>query len=334
MVFSAKGLRRAWVPVAVVTVLGLGACGSADPLHTWAAKVNGETISTADLMADVRATENNDQFQALLAQNQAQGDIGPAERGTSSADLTAGLLGQRIVTEVATREAARLGVKAGANSTELRDQTASRWGGDTVFNAFDKAFQTGQMESLAIQQALVEEIAPPDPTAEDVAKYLATHPKTLAAAASVCARHILVETKSEADEIKTELAAGGDFAQLATTKSTDTGSGAQGGDLGCSPPSTYVSEFADAVGAAPIGQVVGPVKTEFGYHLILVTERQPLSDTEAAALAESNIANANNAMLDKWFADAIERADVEINPRFGSWEKRDGVYTVVPPAAA
>lgn len=85
------------------------------------------------------------------------------------------------------------------------------------------------------------------------------------------AAHILVATKEEADAIKAELDGGADFAEVAKTKSTD-GSAANGGDLGWFNPSMMVKPFADAVVAAEIGTVVGPIETEFGWHLIRVSE--------------------------------------------------------------
>ncbi|WP_128514621.1 peptidylprolyl isomerase [Tabrizicola thermarum] len=86
------------------------------------------------------------------------------------------------------------------------------------------------------------------------------------------AAHILVETEEEAKAIKAELDAGADFAELAKAKSTDTGSGANGGNLGWFGLGMMVKPFEDAVVAAKVGEVTGPVQSEFGWHLILVKE--------------------------------------------------------------
>lgn len=86
------------------------------------------------------------------------------------------------------------------------------------------------------------------------------------------AAHILVATEDEATKLKEELAGGADFAELAKAKSTDTGSGANGGDLGWFGLGMMVKPFEDAVVGAKVGEVTGPVKTDFGYHLILVKE--------------------------------------------------------------
>ena len=86
------------------------------------------------------------------------------------------------------------------------------------------------------------------------------------------ARHILVPTKEACEALKAEIAAGADFADLAAAHSTCP-SGQEGGALGSFRPGQMVPEFDKVVFSAPIGEVQGPVKTQFGYHLIEVTSR-------------------------------------------------------------
>jgi peptidyl-prolyl cis-trans isomerase C len=86
------------------------------------------------------------------------------------------------------------------------------------------------------------------------------------------AAHILVDTAEAAEALKAEVAAGADFAELARQHSTDTGSGANGGDLGWFGLGVMVQPFEEAVVAATVGEVSGPVQTEFGWHLVLVRE--------------------------------------------------------------
>ena len=104
------------------------------------------------------------------------------------------------------------------------------------------------------------------------------------------AAHILVETEEKAKELKAQLDGGADFAELAKANSTDTGSGANGGDLGWFGLGMMVKPFEEAVVAAPVGKVTGPVKTDFGWHLILVSETrtaaQPTLDELRDELAQ------------------------------------------------
>lgn len=86
------------------------------------------------------------------------------------------------------------------------------------------------------------------------------------------AAHILVADEAKAKELLAQLEAGADFAELAKTNSTDTGSGAVGGDLGWFGLGMMVKPFEEAVVAAEVGKVAGPVQSDFGFHLILVKE--------------------------------------------------------------
>ena len=86
------------------------------------------------------------------------------------------------------------------------------------------------------------------------------------------ARHILVDTEASCLKIKDELAAGADFAVLAA-KHSNCPSGKQGGDLGQFEPGQMVPEFDQVVFNEKVGKVHGPVKTQFGYHLLEITSR-------------------------------------------------------------
>jgi len=86
------------------------------------------------------------------------------------------------------------------------------------------------------------------------------------------ARHILVDTEEQCEELKTQIAAGADFADIAKEHSSCP-SGRNGGDLGQFGPGQMVPEFDKVVFSADINTVQGPVQTQFGYHLLEVTSR-------------------------------------------------------------
>ena len=86
------------------------------------------------------------------------------------------------------------------------------------------------------------------------------------------ARHILVESEDACTELKTKIEGGADFAAMAKEHSSCP-SGKQGGDLGEFGPGQMVREFDDVVFRSEVGQVHGPVKTQFGFHLIEITNR-------------------------------------------------------------
>lgn len=90
--------------------------------------------------------------------------------------------------------------------------------------------------------------------------------------AKAAARHLLVETEAQCNEIKAQIEAGADFAEMAK-KHSNCPSGRDGGDLGEFGRGMMVPEFDKVVFTAPLKVVQGPVKTQFGYHLLEVTSR-------------------------------------------------------------
>ena len=90
--------------------------------------------------------------------------------------------------------------------------------------------------------------------------------------ATASARHILVKSQEECESIKKEIEEGADFAEMAK-KHSECPSGQRGGDLGEFSPGQMVKEFNDVVFNEDVGKVHGPVQTQFGYHLIEITNR-------------------------------------------------------------
>ncbi len=86
------------------------------------------------------------------------------------------------------------------------------------------------------------------------------------------ARHILVPTEKECLTLKLQIEGGTPFADIAK-KHSKCPSGSQGGDLGEFTQGQMVPEFDKVVFADAVGKVHGPVKTQFGYHLIEITKR-------------------------------------------------------------
>lgn len=86
------------------------------------------------------------------------------------------------------------------------------------------------------------------------------------------ARHILVDSEEKCLELKSQIEQGTDFGEVAQQHSSCP-SGKSGGDLGSFGPGMMVKEFDEVVFSADLNTVQGPVKTQFGYHLLEVTSR-------------------------------------------------------------
>ena len=142
------------------------------------------------------------------------------------------------------------------------------------------------------------------------------------------ARHILVETAEEADEIVALLADGADFATLAAERSTDPGSAAEGGLLGARERGVFVPEFDAAVWSARLDVVLDPVETQFGFHVIEVVDESSTSAGDLSAAERRQLAGAD---LDDVLGGAVRTAEVTVRSRIGVWDADAGV--VVAPQA-
>lgn len=151
--------------------------------------------------------------------------------------------------------------------------------------AFRRLFESS-LYSAKLQEALAEEV-----------------PLT---AEQVHARHILVATEEEANDVLARLEGGEDFAALAEELSEDTGSAEEGGDLGWFPRGLMVTEFEEAAFALEPGQTSDPVQTAYGYHIINVIER------DANRLLDESILEQKKASaLQDWLAEQRQSEAVE-----------------------
>jgi peptidyl-prolyl cis-trans isomerase C len=137
-----------------------------------------------------------------------------------------------------------------------------------------------------------------------------------------CARHILFnkDQKAKAEEVKSQLQNGADFAVLAKEFSQDPASAENGGDLGCLGKGETVPNFEEAVFNAQQGEIVGPVETEFGYHLVEVTDirqqsTQPLEEVEGQ-IREQLSADIRAEEFTSWVQKQKEQRDVKYLPGY------------------
>ncbi len=127
-----------------------------------------------------------------------------------------------------------------------------------------------------------------------------------------CVSHILVAEEQQAADILAELEAGADFNQLVQERSTDETSKANDGVLGCAAPDDFVDPaFVDAVKAAELNKATGPVQTQLGWHVLLVTEFV-VEDIEPAALAERQFQQSVDGR--------VTDSTIEINAKIGRWD--------------
>jgi len=123
----------------------------------------------------------------------------------------------------------------------------------------------------------------------------------------VHARHILVETEEEAQTVLARLEAGEDFVSLAKELSTDESTREDGGDLGWLPRGVMVPEFEEAAFALQPGETGDIVQTSFGYHIILVEERDPDRELELSFLERRRALALSEWLEEQRQSEAVER---------------------------
>jgi peptidyl-prolyl cis-trans isomerase C len=111
-------------------------------------------------------------------------------------------------------------------------------------------------------------------TDADLKKYYEAHKAELTTGGQLRASHILVKSEGEANKILEQLKKGGDFAKIAKEESIDKNSAVRGGDLGFFARGQMVPAFENAAASLKVGEIVGPVKTQFGYHIIKLTGKK------------------------------------------------------------
>jgi peptidyl-prolyl cis-trans isomerase C len=133
----------------------------------------------------------------------------------------------------------------------------------------------------------------------------------------ITASHILVKTEKEAKEILSELKKGKDFAEIAKHKSIDTVSARQGGNLGSFSRGTMVPEFEKAAFSLKVGEISPIVKSEFGYHIIKVTDRTKPHQLDFIQVKDSIRKNLDHEKTQKAISTLVDRlvkdAKIEIH---------------------
>lgn len=157
--------------------------------------------------------------------------------------------------------------------------------------------------TLLKQYALNKLLTSIEITDEEISAYFESHKALFQKPGMATASHILVSTKEEADSILDEINKGLDFKEAAT-KYSSCPSKAEGGSLGEFSPGQMVPEFDKAVFAMSPGEIVGPVQTQFGYHLIKLDSLSketaaPLDDVAAKVKEQCLLAKRQDLYLKK-----------------------------------
>ena len=216
--------------------------------------------------------------------------------------------------------------------TKLKEQVGdqARSSGQDVSNqeAYEQALKQNNIteeqlredirENLPVQKVQQRVAGDAEPSDEEIRNYYEKNKEAqFMTPEQRCVRHILFnkDQKEKAEEIEQQLKNGGDFAKLAKENSQDPGSAANGGDLGCLGTGETVPEFEQAAFGAKQGEIVGPIQTEFGYHLLEVTDIKPMearSLDEVESQIRSQLSTEQQSEeFSKWLEEQKKKRDVK-----------------------
>jgi peptidyl-prolyl cis-trans isomerase C len=220
---------------------------------------------------------------ALAACNSAK-DAAQAAKGPAAATVNGTAISQRTVDAIVTQGAASGRPDTPETRKAIIDQLAMQMvvAEEAVKKGLDKtpeiAEQIDAVKASVLANAYVRDFIKNSPVSDDMVKAEYERVKATVSGKELKASHILVDKESEAKDIIARLKRDpGSFAKLAKEKSKDPGSKENGGDLGWFDPSGMVPEFGAAASKLEKGKFTQePVKTQFGYHVILLEDVRPI----------------------------------------------------------
>ncbi|MBA3424340.1 MAG: peptidylprolyl isomerase [Rubrobacter sp.] len=330
-------VRKAWFVAGVLSIalLVLAGCDAAQTdanVESGAKKVavfRGGEITEAEVQEQVK----------LLAQQSGMGEVSPDSPQYDA--MLQQAMPQIVALEVAQAYAKEQGITVSEKEVDqeiekIKDQVAMQAPeGLGREEAFDQALKQNKLteeqlrqdirENLPLQKVQERVAGGAKPSDQDVQDYYKQNKGSqFTNPAQRCARHILFnkDQKEKAEEVKTQLQDGDEFGPLSKKYSQDPGSAEKGGDLGCQPkvdPSTgqppYVPAFNEAIWGADKGEILGPVETQFGLHLIEVTDVKeesvtPLPEVEGQ-IRQQLTSEKQSAAFQKWVEKEIEDRNVK-----------------------
>lgn len=322
--FSRPYLSFPSIAVLLLALL-LAACGAAATSDV-AATIGDTEITVADV---------DEAFDRRAEGSATASEIAADESGAVEENLKAGVLTNLIRTEILQLAAEDRDIEVtDAEIAEQRELLVEEAGGQEALDeviaeaSITDTELEGNLRDQVVQNEITSQLAD-DVTDADIKAAFEEDPQGQYGE-KLQVRHILTEKKAEAETALERIESGDEFAEVATDVSIDPGSAENGGDLGEVAKGQTVPEFEEAAFGAKEGEVVGPVKSDFGFHVIEVTGQAPaaeLADVESQIRTELEAASGGQAFND-YITEFVSSLGVEVDEQFGRWDEAS--VAVVP----
>ncbi len=312
---SPKLTARLVAPLALSAVVLLSGCGSSSGSSQ--AVISGKLAPTSasELEAELKMVTDIPSFlEGWKGATQKDANVGKKY----SPELVAYVLQNRYFNALIQEEAKARKVKpAEMTDTFKQNMAQATPGGETTLNAYPAKYRDDQLLTQRYIEAMLLAAGGGDPKT-----YFDKNPDKFTTA---CVKHILVASEPEATAALARITGGEAFDKVAAAVSTDPGSKESGGDLGCQPLSTYVAEFSAAASKATLNEVTKPVKSDFGYHLLLVSKRDVTKwGPEAETLAKQTVQQAGLEDVKAGLLARAKAAETVVNPKYAVFNSETG----------
>jgi len=300
--------------------VAFAACGDSDITARAAATVNGQKITVDEVDRELAKFEKSGQFEQLTAEEDADKIRRQFEQGYLSQ-----IVRRRIMRPLAEERGLEV---TQAEVDEAIEAIKADFPSEKEFeDALDQQGVSSDQLPELVRDQLTEEalredvVAGLEPSDDDLQSF---YDENIDRYRQTKASHILLKERGQAENVASQLQGAKAneidklFAEQAKKLSEDPGSGEKGGDLGYFASGELVPEFEEAAGSLELGEVSDPVQSEFGFHVIRVTDRrlQPFEDVREQIAQELSGAEAEEA-FQELVVQAYEDADVRVNPRYG-----------------
>jgi parvulin-like peptidyl-prolyl isomerase len=323
--------------------------------------VNGVTLSNDEFTS---------WLSALTSANAIGSTFDSTVKGTYSTNLTTALLNQQVEFAVVRSELDRRNITLTSADLSSAESTAAQNLAGTSTDAsgqqvagdpskgkalLDKlgAFKDDYVRFVAGQTALEKAYATERGSTASLRKLYEKNHKAFENQACVTVLEVLASTQADASgnpvtptsaqlataraktqQIRDSIKTDADFVAAAQQMATQEGS-TNGGDLGCAAKGTYASQAPSldaAIWSLPVGTVSQPIAVKDGYLLVRVSARGDLTFDEVKSQLQEAAAQQSVTDYQAWLAGAIKKADVAVDPQWGSWNAKTG--SVVAPVGA
>ena len=301
---------------ALLALVALSLSGCASLLDTAAATVNGRKIQEERFAKQLDFLLADPRF----AEQVPEGDEGEEQRKELARQFLTFMIHQEVVRTYAEGE----GIDVPSDEVDaLLEQQVGELGGREPFGQVlaQAGISEGDVRELLSEQVLRRAVAE-DVVAQEVSEeqLRATYEERLLEFSQIHTAHILVETEQEARDLLAR-ATPESFGDLARQFSTDTSSAPNGGDLGPQRAVDLLEPYSRAALEIPIGEIGGPVATEFGFHLIHVIDRQTIPFEQARP---DLLEELTGEVFTNWLLERVRTAEVRVNPRYGHFDESSG----------